>query len=81
MVAAMSGHLDVVRVLVAAGADVNARAADGSSALLEAVLWRHDEVAEWLLAHGADADAATANGWTARQVREHRRQELKKESV
>jgi ankyrin repeat protein len=76
MLAAMSGFADIVGVLVAAGADVNAKSRDGSSALLEAVLWRHDAIAEFLLAHGANADAIAANGWTARAVAELRRREV-----
>ena len=78
MLAAMSGCGDIVRALVAAGADVNARSLDGSSALLAAALWRHNDVAEFLLAHGADPAAKADNGWTARAVTEVRRHESEK---
>ena len=75
MLAAMSGFIDIARVLLAAGADVNARSFDGSSALLEAALWRQPQIVEFLLAHGADPNARADNGWTAGAVTEHRRQE------
>ena len=84
MLAAMSGHLDVVRALLDAGADVNARSLDGSSALLEAAVWEHNEIAAVLTDRGGDPDAADARGWTARQVIDQRIsdcQDRKKEIV
>jgi len=75
MFAAMSGRLEIVKVLVDAGCDINARSTDGSSAVLEAALWRHQAVALWLVEHGGNLDAADVHGWTARQITEHREHE------
>ena len=53
-----------VRALLAEGADVNERRADGVTALLWAAHWDHLETVEALLAAGADPDAATDRGVT-----------------
>ncbi|TIT18508.1 MAG: ankyrin repeat domain-containing protein, partial [Mesorhizobium sp.] len=48
--AARNGHLDVVKLLVGHGADVNLADKTGrNSALIEAIKGRHYEVAEYLL--------------------------------
>lgn len=52
--AAAEGHTDRMEVLVASGADVNARGIDGMTALLWAVLQSSKTGVSWLLAHGAD---------------------------
>ena len=77
--AALGGDPDTVRVLTAAGADVNETAADGTTPLIvtlqrgiEEGLWRlpggrNQQVAAWLLAQGADPHAADA-GYTALHV-------------
>ena len=57
MVAAYRGRLDVVRLLVEAGADVNVRLPDdGRSALIFAVASCHADCIEYLLAHGGIVD-------------------------
>lgn len=62
--AARQGHLDVARTLVAAGANVNAPAVDGSSPLLVAVQNAQYDVAHFLLEHGADPNQENEEGWT-----------------
>ena len=57
MVAARSGNPDVVEQLLAKGANVNARAARGQTALMWAVAQKHPDVVKVLLAHGADVHA------------------------
>ena len=77
--AAMAGSLDTVRLLVAAGADVNEAAPDGVTPLvltltrgIEEGLWRYaagrnEHIAVYLLEHGADPHLAEA-GYTALHV-------------
>jgi len=52
--AVFAGHEDLVRLLLERGADVNARAPNGSSVLMMAAREGHASLAELLLAHGAD---------------------------
>ena len=58
------GSIETVRVLVAAGANVNKASVDGSSPLLVAVQNGHYEIARFLLDHGADPNQANTKGWT-----------------
>ena len=62
--AARGGHLDAMRVLLAAGADVNDTLSDGQSALVVAVANANWELADYLLDRGADPNLAGA-GWNA----------------
>jgi ankyrin repeat protein len=62
--AVREGHLECVRVLLAAGADPNEKLANGTSALVLAVMNAHYELAAALLDKGADPNA-DAQGWTA----------------
>jgi uncharacterized protein len=62
--AAMDRDAAGVRALLAEGVDVNATAADGSTALLWAVRFDDDALAEALLAAGARADVANRNNVT-----------------
>lgn len=65
MLAALEGHMGVVRFLVDEGADVNARDADGETALYMAAGWGHEEVVAYLLSRGADARTSNRYGCTA----------------
>ena len=62
--AARGGHVEAVRVLLAAGADVNDTLSDGQSALVVAVANANWELAGYLLDRGADPNLAGA-GWNA----------------
>lgn len=65
MFAARQGHLETVKALVAAGADVNeVDAGDETSPLLIATINGEFDVAMYLLDHGADPNKAEANGAT-----------------
>ena len=60
----MEGHMDVVRALLAAGADVNARNNYGDTPLHEASCHGHMDVVRALLAAGADLGARNDDGYT-----------------
>lgn len=63
--ASANGHVDVMRVLLEAGADINARARDsGSTPLHDAVLARGIKAVPLLLAAGADSSVRNADGET-----------------
>ena len=57
MGACFFGHVDIVRVLLARGADVNARCNEGATALMYAALGEQAEIASMLLSAGANRDA------------------------
>jgi ankyrin repeat protein len=61
-IAAGEGRSDVVRYLLAEGADVNARERLGESALTEAAYYGHPALVGELLSHGADINAVGADG-------------------
>ena len=64
MFAAREGHLDSARVLVAAGADVNALTGDGKDALGLAIFNGSYEVASFLLDNHSKVDQADAQRFT-----------------
>jgi hypothetical protein len=63
--AAHAGDVGQVKALLAAGADANARNADGGTALMAAAGKGHLEVVQALLAARADANAKADKGYTA----------------
>jgi ankyrin repeat protein len=62
--AVRNGHIDAVKALVEAGANVNDASSDGTSALLIAAINAHWELGIYLLDRGADPNSA-ASGWSA----------------
>jgi ankyrin repeat protein len=63
--AARQGHIDAVKSLLAAGADINqVTAGDKTSPLLIAIINGHFDLAEYLLEQGADGTLASENGVT-----------------
>lgn len=51
------GHIDIVKLLVENGADVNAPSRTNQKALVDATLNGHYEVIKYLIEHGADVKA------------------------
>jgi ankyrin repeat protein len=60
--AAREGHMDTVRVLVEAKANLNVLSGDKFSPLVEAITNGHFDVAMYLVQHGADPNLATLSG-------------------
>jgi ankyrin repeat protein len=58
MYASTEGRTDVVKLLIASKADVNAKAKNGSTALMMAFLRRPCKIMKMLIAAGADVNAA-----------------------
>ncbi|CAE7807683.1 Anks3 [Symbiodinium microadriaticum] len=65
MVASGNGHVRVVQLLLEAGAQKEAVAADGSTPLMWAALEGRDSVVRLLLEAGAEMDVRDQGGWTA----------------
>ena len=63
--AAYNNSLEAVKVLLAHGADVNARDDYSNTALHYAASYGHDALAQALLGAGADINAKTKRGATA----------------
>lgn len=58
------GLLDIVKLLISKGADVNAVGYEGSSLLMHAACYNQTDVMEFLLDNGADINAKTSAGIT-----------------
>ena len=65
MCAALEGHAEAVKQLLARGADVNAKDSEGRTALMFAVINLHRDAVLELLKHGADVNARATDGATA----------------
>ena len=63
--AAVGGHVDVVRLLVDAGAEVDAADDRSRTPLIRAAEYGHAAVVELLVGRGAQLDWVDAFGWTA----------------
>lgn len=57
-------HLDILKVLFAAGADLHVRDIWGESLFLKAALFGNTAISEFLLAHGADVNLKDNSGLT-----------------
>ncbi|CAH0553399.1 unnamed protein product [Brassicogethes aeneus] len=64
MEAASAGHLDIVKLLVAHGADVNAQSTSGNTPLMYGCAGGHTEVVKFLLENGANVEDHNENGHT-----------------
>lgn len=60
--AAWSGHEEIVKLLLAHGANVNKTDLEGRTALIAAAYMGHTEIVNHLLDHDADIDHADSDG-------------------
>ena len=65
MYAAANNHMEVARMLIARGAQVNATAQNGTTALMMAAREGHLPMVLLLLEHGADVNYTSAFGYNA----------------
>ena len=63
----MQGHVDVVRVLLEGGADIDKAIDDGATPLFIASQQGHVEVVRALVEGGADIDKARDGGYSLRE--------------
>ena len=65
MYASLKGNTELVKFLIANGANINAKSRKGSTALIIASVQKHKEVIKLLLRYGADINSKFNNGNTA----------------
>ncbi len=63
MTAALIGHLDLCRLLIDKGADIEAKSSSGWTSLNYAARYGHIEIVRLLCDHGAEIEARTNSGW------------------
>ena len=63
MIAASNGHLDICRLLIDKGAQMEAKNSFGRTPLHCASYQGHDDIARLLCDHGADVEARINGGW------------------
>lgn len=63
--AAESGNIDLIRIILDAGVDINEQSKIGTSALMRAVRFNQVECVKFLLANRADPSLADEDGYTA----------------
>jgi ankyrin repeat protein len=63
--AAWKGHIEIARLLLQNGAEVNAKSNDGSAPLHWAAIHGHVNILHLLVENGADLEAQSNNGWRA----------------
>ena len=63
LIAACIGHLDICRLLIDKGAQVEAKNSNGRTPLHCAAYQGHVEIAQLLCNHGADDEARGNSGW------------------
>ncbi|MEZ5582274.1 MAG: ankyrin repeat domain-containing protein [Candidatus Competibacteraceae bacterium] len=68
MAAASQGDARLVKALLNAGADVNARNRTGGTPLIYAAAAGNGETVQLLLAHGAQLNHQSVNGWSALMI-------------
>jgi ankyrin repeat protein len=70
-----AGHFDIVRMLLQAGADVNAASADGRTPLMHAFVTGNIDLIRLLLQQGADPKRQSVTGETAESIARKQRLE------
>jgi ankyrin repeat protein len=65
MAAASKGNLEMVKLLIEKGADVEDKDKDGATVLVHATLMGNPEIVRFLIDKGADVNAQTSQGLTA----------------
>jgi hypothetical protein len=63
--AAVNGHVEIARLLLQNGADVNVKSDDGFTPLHDAAFNGHVDILHLLVENGADLEAQDSDGWRA----------------
>ncbi len=68
MRAATYGDVEMLHLLLDAGADINATTEHGITALMKAAIHDRADAAQALLGHGADGNLQDSDGFTAKDI-------------